>query len=84
MSFGQKKPKTPVDSTKYYIDLAVFNRKTDNYKSSLYFSQKAINFSSANNDKKAEALAQYSLATTYFELKNLRMLLLFLKNVSNF
>ncbi len=69
MSFGQKKSKTPVDSTKYYIDLAVFNRKTDNYKSSLYFSQKAINFSSANNDKKAEALAQYSLATTYFELK---------------
>lgn len=69
MGFGQKKPVSKVDSTKYYIDLAVFNRKTDNYKSSLYFSQKAIDFSKANNNKKSEALAQYSLATTYYELK---------------
>lgn len=69
MNFGQKKPLSKVDSTKYYIDLAVFNRKTDNYKSSLYFSQKAIDFAKANNNKKSEASAQYSLATIYYELK---------------
>ncbi|WP_396193634.1 ATP-binding protein [Flavobacterium sp.] len=69
LSFGQKKPNTSIDSTKYYIDLAVFNRKTDNYKSSLEFSQKAIDFANAKRDKKSEASAQYSLATTYFELK---------------
>ncbi|WP_284653362.1 ATP-binding protein [Flavobacterium terrisoli] len=69
LSFGQKKAAVPLDSTAYYIDLANFNKKTNNYKSSLYFSQKAINYAKFHGNTKQKADALYSLGSTYFELK---------------
>lgn len=68
--FGQKKS-TKVDSTAYFIQLANFNKKTDNYKSSLAFSQKAYNFAKANNDTKGKGDALFSLGSTYFDLKKM-------------
>lgn len=69
--FGQKKSTKKVDSTTYFIQLANFNKKTNNYKSSLAFSQKAFNFAKLNNDTKGKGDALFSLGTTYFELKKM-------------
>lgn len=69
--FGQKKSSQKVDSTAYFIQLANFNKKTDNYKSSLAFSQKAFNYAKANNDIKGKGDALFSLGTTYFDLKKM-------------
>lgn len=69
LSFGQKKAAVSVDSTAYYIDLANFNKKINNYKSSLYFSQKAINYTQQKGNVEQKAAALYSLGSTYFELK---------------
>lgn len=68
---GQKKSTKKVDSTTYFIQLANFNKKTNNYKSSLAFSQKAFNFAKLNNDTKGKGDALFSLGTTYFELKKM-------------
>jgi signal transduction histidine kinase/CheY-like chemotaxis protein/Tfp pilus assembly protein PilF len=57
------------DSITYYIDLANFNKKINNYKSSLYFSQKAINYARVKGNTIQKSNALYSLGTTYFELK---------------
>ena len=69
MSFGQKKSVKKIDSTSYYIQLANFNKKTNNYKSSLAYSQMAYNYAKLNNDTKGKANALFFLGTTYFELK---------------
>lgn len=69
--FGQKKSTKEVDSTAYFIQLANFNKKTNNYKSSLAFSQKAYNFAKVNNDTKGKGDALFSLGTSYFELKKM-------------
>lgn len=67
-SFGQ--PTTAAnDSITYYIDLANFNKKINNYKSSLYFSQKAINYARTRGNTAQKSNALYSLGSTYFELK---------------
>jgi signal transduction histidine kinase len=66
-----KKTVEKTDSTAYYIQLADFNKKTNNYKFSLEFSQKAYNYAKKNNDIKGKALAQFSLGATYFELKKI-------------
>lgn len=68
-SFGQRKAIVTTDSTAYYIDLANFNKKINNYKSSLFFSQKAINFAQSKGNIKQKSDALYSLGSTYFELK---------------
>ena len=67
--FGQKKSSQKIDSTAYYIQLANFNKKTDNYKSSLAFSQKAFNYAKAKNNIKGKGEALFFLGTTYFEIK---------------
>ncbi|UPT71315.1 MAG: ATP-binding protein [Flavobacterium sp. JAD_PAG50586_2] len=66
-----KKSTKEVDSTAYFIQLANFNKKTNNYKSSLAFSQKAYNFAKLNNDTKGKGDALFSLGTSYFELKKM-------------
>lgn len=71
LSFGQKNSIKEIDSTTYYIQLANFNKKTNNYKSSLAFSQKAFNYAKLNNDIRGKANALFILATTYFELKKI-------------
>lgn len=58
-----------VDSTAYYIQLANFNKKTNNYKSALAFSQQAYNYAKLHNNIKGKADALFFLGTTYFELK---------------
>ena len=68
---GQKKSTKKVDSTAYFIQLAHFNKKTNNYKSSLAFSQKAFNYAKANKDIKGQGDALFSLGTTYFDLKKM-------------
>ncbi|NNT71747.1 response regulator [Flavobacterium sp. IMCC34852] len=67
--YGQRKVAFSKDSTAYYIDLANFNKKINNYKSSLYFSQKAINYALSKGNSKQKADALFSLGSTYFELK---------------
>lgn len=67
--FGQKKSIKKIDSTSYYIQLANFNKKTNNYKSSLAFSRKAYNYAKNYNNIKGKADALFSMGSTYFELK---------------
>ncbi|HNP33883.1 MAG TPA: ATP-binding protein [Flavobacterium sp.] len=69
--FGQKKPVAKIDSTSYFIQLATFNKKTNNYKAALSFSQKAYNYAKANNNIKGQANALFSLGLTYFDLKKM-------------
>ena len=59
--FGQKKSVTEVDSTLYFIQLANFNKKTNNYKSALAFSQKAYNYAKLNKNIKGQATAFFLL-----------------------
>ena len=65
----QKKDAKGVDSVSYYIELSNFNIKTNNYKFSLAFAQKAIDYAESTKDIKAQAYAHYTLGAIYFELK---------------
>ena len=69
--FGQKKSTKEVDSVDYFIQLANFNKKTNNYKSALAFSQKAYNYAKQNKNVKGQASALFSLGLTYFDLKKM-------------
>ncbi|WP_333600591.1 ATP-binding protein [Flavobacterium sp.] len=69
IGFGQRRVIDKVDSTYYYIQLASFHKKTNNYKFSLAFSQKAYNYAKSHNDTKGKADALFSLGSTYSELK---------------
>ena len=68
LSISQKRNVKLVDSTSYYIQLANFNKKNNNYKFALAFSQNAINYANQKNDTKGKAISLFSLGTTYFEL----------------
>ncbi|HMI06241.1 MAG TPA: ATP-binding protein [Flavobacterium sp.] len=65
----QKKPAQEVDSVGYYIELSNFNIKTNNYKYSLTFAQKAIDYAKKTSDVVAQANAYSTLGAIYFELK---------------
>jgi len=68
--FAQKQKKNATeDSTAYYIELSNFNIKTNNYKYSLSFAQKAIDYAEKNKNVKEQAFAHYTLGGIYFELK---------------
>ncbi|HOD10224.1 MAG TPA: ATP-binding protein [Flavobacterium sp.] len=67
--FGQKNTVKEVDSTEYYIQMANFNKKTNNYKFSLTYSQKAFDFANQKNDNNGKATALHSLGVTYYELR---------------
>lgn len=67
--FGQKLTVKKIDSTAYYIQLATFNKKTNNYKSSLVFSQKAYNYAKLHKITKGKADALSLQGSIYFELK---------------
>ncbi len=70
-AFAQKKEKkaAKVDSIAYYIELSNFNIKTNNYKFSLNFAQKAIDYAHEVKDVKSEANANALIGGIYFELK---------------
>ncbi|MBS1534364.1 MAG: response regulator [Bacteroidetes bacterium] len=57
------------DSVAYYIELSNFNIKTNNYKYSLDFAQKAIDYAHNQRNVKSEAYASSVLGGIYFELK---------------
>ncbi|RZJ67090.1 MAG: response regulator [Flavobacterium sp.] len=64
--YAQKKP---VDSSDYYIELAQFNSRINNYRNSLDYTQKAIDYARRNKDVKAEASASLALANLYIDIK---------------
>ena len=71
--YSQKKPSTTnveaLDSTNYFIELANFHKKNNNYRSSQDYIQKAIEFAETNKDYQAQADAYSFLGNVYFELK---------------
>ncbi len=72
LSFSQRqkqKKADETDSVQYYIELSNFNIKTNNYKFSLSFAQKAIDYAESIKNVKAQAYAHYTLGAIYFELK---------------
>lgn len=70
LGIGQKKATSETaDSVDYYIELSNFNIKTNNYKFSLTFAQKAIDYAKKTGDISAQANAYATLGAIYFELK---------------
>ncbi len=67
--FSQTKTSEKADSVSHYLQVANFNAKVNNFKNSLDYTQKAIDYAHANGDVKAEANALSALGTFYFELK---------------
>jgi tetratricopeptide (TPR) repeat protein len=65
----QKNSVSKVDSVDYYLELSNFNIKTNNYKFSLVFAQKAIDYANTTKDIKAQANSYASLGRIYFDLK---------------
>jgi signal transduction histidine kinase/CheY-like chemotaxis protein len=65
----QKNNVAKVDSVDYYLELSNFNIKTNNYKFSLVFAQKAIDYANTKKDIKAQANSYASLGRIYFDLK---------------
>ncbi|WP_026706887.1 ATP-binding protein [Flavobacterium frigidarium] len=57
-----------LDSTLFYSNLAAKNSTEDNYKSAIYYTQKAINYSEQSKDKYNQALQTFLLGKLYFEL----------------
>jgi signal transduction histidine kinase len=70
---AQKKtnPKVALDSTNYYIELANFHKKNNNFRSSQEYIQKAIEFAEIKKDIQAQADAYSFLGSVYFELKKI-------------
>ncbi len=66
---AQTPSRTAVDSVDYYIELSNFNMKTNNYKFSLTFAQRAIDYARKTSDVVAQANAYATLGAIYFELK---------------
>jgi signal transduction histidine kinase/BarA-like signal transduction histidine kinase len=69
-SFGQNSLNTNKvsDSTSYFIDLANFHLKNNNYRSSMEFLKKAISFAEKNQNKDPLADAYLFLGNVYKEL----------------
>lgn len=58
-----------LDSTNYFIELANFHKKNNNYRSSQDYIQKAIEFAETKKNYQAQADAYSFLGNVYFELK---------------
>ncbi|HTO35739.1 MAG TPA: tetratricopeptide repeat protein, partial [Flavobacterium sp.] len=58
-----------VDSTSYFIELANFHKKNNNYRSSMDNIQKAIDFAEKKGDLNAKANSYLFLGNLYFDLK---------------
>ncbi len=68
LAYSQKNTEK-IDSVSYYLELAEYNSKINNYKNSLDYTQKAIDYAKSKSDVKAEANASSSLGLLYFDLK---------------
>jgi signal transduction histidine kinase/CheY-like chemotaxis protein len=58
-----------LDSSSYFLELAQFNKKINNYRNSLDYTQKAIDFARRTKNIQAEASASLSLGIVYIEIK---------------
>ncbi|RZJ36126.1 MAG: response regulator [Flavobacterium sp.] len=67
--FSQKDNGTKSDSVAYYLQLANFSSKINNYKNALNQTQKAIDYAHSTANVKAEANASSTQGILYFELK---------------
>lgn len=67
----KKNTKEGIDSTTYYIELANFHKKNNNYGSAMDYIQKGIKVADRNNDFLAQANAFSFLGNVYFELKKI-------------
>jgi signal transduction histidine kinase/CheY-like chemotaxis protein len=67
--FSQTKKSEKTDSVSHYLQMANFNANVNNFKNSLDFTQKAIDYAHANKDVMAEAGALSTLGIFYLELK---------------
>lgn len=60
---------SPPDSINYYLEVARYNTSTNNYKRSLEFTQKAIDYAKSVNNSEAEAKSYLALGVLYLELQ---------------
>lgn len=58
-----------VDSVSYYGNLANSNVSENKYRNALYFTQKAINYSKANQKKEAQSNQTFRLGKLYYDVK---------------
>lgn len=68
IGIAQENSGKPIDSTAYYLELAQFNARINNYKNSLENTQKAIDYARRIKDVRAEASASLSIGVIYLEL----------------
>ncbi|WP_348798784.1 tetratricopeptide repeat-containing hybrid sensor histidine kinase/response regulator [Flavobacterium adhaerens] len=61
--------KSAIDSVAYYTKLAAENKKNNNYKNVLIYTQKSINYCKKKNNILEEAYQTFNLAKIYYELK---------------
>ncbi len=69
LTFAQRNNAEKIDSVAYYIQLANFSAKINNFKNSLEYTQRAIDYAHDIKDVRAEANATAALGTLYFQLK---------------
>jgi signal transduction histidine kinase/CheY-like chemotaxis protein len=67
--FGQKKNPGKTDSVAYYLQSAADNAKINNFRNSLSYSQKAVDYARREKNVHAEANALSAMGSLYFELK---------------
>ncbi len=68
---NEGKDSESTDSVDYFIELAQFHKKNNNYRSSQEFIQKAIQFAENKKDINAQADAYLFLGNLYFELNKI-------------
>lgn len=69
--YSQKKTSEKIDSVKYYLEIVTFNKRENNYKECLNYSQKALEFSMKIKNEKSIADSNSSLAIIYLELNKI-------------
>ncbi|WP_281298600.1 tetratricopeptide repeat-containing hybrid sensor histidine kinase/response regulator [Flavobacterium limnophilum] len=70
LTFSQKNNTIEeVDSVSYYSNLANSNVSENKYRNALYYTQKAINYSKANQKTEAHSNQNFRLGKLYFEVK---------------
>lgn len=71
VGFSQKnKPSSSeVDTTAYYLELAQFNSRINNYRNALHYTQKAIDYSHRKKHVLDEARASVSLGILYMDIQ---------------
>lgn len=69
--YSQKKVPENNDSVNYYLNIVKFNKRENNYKDCLKYSQKALEYSIKIKNKKLTADCYSNLGTIFLELKKL-------------